>query len=131
MGRTINKIATAQKNTSEEYRAEKVMCVIITDGEENSSREFSLEKVKQLVEQHKEKANWEFVFLGANMDAIQTAGYFGISADRAQSFHADKEGVALNFAVMSESVAEFRRSGKVADNWKERIESDFKRRGGK
>lgn len=131
MGRTINKIATAQKNTSEEYRAEKVICVIITDGEENSSREFSLEKVKQLVEQHKEKANWEFVFLGANMDAIQTAGYFGISADRAQSFHADKEGVALNFAVMSESVAEFRRSGKVADNWKERIESDFKRRGGK
>lgn len=131
MGRTINKIATAQKNTSEEYRAEMVMCVIITDGEENSSREFSLEKVKQLVEQHKEKANWEFVFLGANMDAIQTAGYFGISADRAQSFHADKEGVALNFAVMSESVAEFRRSGKVADNWKERIESDFKRRGGK
>ncbi|HHT68262.1 MAG TPA: VWA domain-containing protein [Firmicutes bacterium] len=131
MGRTINKIATAQKNTSEEYRAEKVMCVIITDGEENSSREFSLEKVKQLVEQHKEKANWEFVFLGANMDAIQTAGYFGISSDRAQSFHADKEGVALNFAVMSESVAEFRRSGKVADNWKERIESDFKRRGGK
>jgi len=131
MGRTINKIATAQKNTSEEYRAEMVMCVIITDGEENSSREFSLEKVKQLVEQHKEKANWEFVFLGANMDAIQTAGYFGISSDRAQSFHADKEGVALNFAVMSESVAEFRRSGKVADNWKERIESDFKRRGGK
>jgi hypothetical protein len=65
------------------------------------------------------------------MDAIQTAGYFGISSDRAQSFHADKEGVALNFAVMSESVAEFRRSGKVADNWKERIESDFKRRGGK
>ena len=83
------------------------------------------------MEHHKEQAEWEFVFLGANIDAIETAKHFGIGADRAQSYHADEAGVALNFAVMSESVAEFRRTGKMDDRWKEKIEQDYKGRGGK
>ena len=70
MGRTIQKIDNAQKHTAEEYRAEKVMFVIITDGEENSSREFSLRKVKALIKRQKEKYAWEFIFLGANIDAV-------------------------------------------------------------
>ncbi|HBN96952.1 MAG TPA: hypothetical protein DDZ66_11685 [Firmicutes bacterium] len=131
IGITITKIAKAQRHTAQEYRAEKVMFVIITDGEENSSREYSLDTIKTLVEHHQKQDSWEFVFLGANIDAIETARHFGIGADRAQSYHADKEGVELNFAAMSESVAEFRRTGKLDDNWKEKIEGDYKRRGGK
>jgi len=131
LGITISKIRSVQKNTAEEYRAEQVMFVIITDGQENSSREYSLEKIKALVERHKSQDGWEFIFLGANIDAIETAGHFGISADRAQSFHADQEGVALNFAVISESVAQFRQEGQISESWKEEIEKDYKKRGGK
>lgn len=131
MGTTIHKIANAQQHTAKEYRAEQVMVVIITDGQENSSREYSLEKIKALVEQYQQEDGWEFVFLGANMDAVETAGHYGISAERAQSFHADKEGVELNFAVMSEAVAEFRSRGTISGDWKEKIEEDYKRRGGK
>ena len=97
VGRTIHKIGSAQRHTAEDYRAEKVMFVIITDGEENSSREFSLDTVKAQIEHQKAKYHWEFIFLGANIDAVQTAARFGIAADRAQNYHADSEGVELNF----------------------------------
>ena len=72
MGRTIQKMVNVQKSTAEEYRAENVMFVIITDGEENSSREYSAQKVKAMIEQEK-KYGWEFIFLGANIDAVETA----------------------------------------------------------
>jgi uncharacterized protein YegL len=99
IGRTIHKIGNAQKHTANEYRAEKVMLVIITDGEENSSREYSAKRIKQMIERQKSRYEWEFIFLGANIDAVETAGRFGISADRAQNYHADSEGVELNFLV--------------------------------
>ena len=108
IGRTINKIGNVQKNTADEYRAEKVMFVIITDGEENSSREYSAEKVKAMIERQKEKYGWEFVFLGANIDAVQTAGRFGIAPDRAVDYISDSKGTQLNFKVMSAAVATFR-----------------------
>ena len=113
--------------------ARKVMCVIITDGQENSSREFSARRVRALVEERREKHGWEFIFLGANMDAIETAARYGIEADRAQSFHADPQGISLNFAVMSETVAAYRRTGKVEDEWKTSIAADYEQRrvGGK
>ena len=87
IGKTINKIVNAQKHTAKEYRAEKVMFVIITDGEENSSREYSAECIRQMIEYQKTHYGWEFIFLGANIDAIKTAVYFGISPDRAQNYH--------------------------------------------
>ena len=108
IGRTINKIGNAQRHTSDEFRAENVMIVIITDGEENSSREYSSDKVKAQIQRQKEKYGWEFVFLGANIDAVETASRFGIAPDRAQNYHADGVGTALNFRVMSETVATFR-----------------------
>ena len=131
IGMTINKIGNAQKHTADDYRAEKVMFVIITDGEENSSREYSTEKVKAQIERQKEKYGWEFIFLGANIDAVETANRFGIGADRAQNYHADSEGVELNFSVMSEAVAAFRKTSAMPDDWNDKIQKDFKRRGGK
>lgn len=107
------------------------MFVIVTDGEENSSREYSSEKVKAQIERQKEKYGWEFIFLGANIDAVETASRFGIGADRAQNYHADSEGVELNFSVMSEAVATFRKSSAMPDDWNDKIQKDYKRRGGK
>ncbi len=128
IGRTIHKIANAQKNTSDEYRAENVMFVIITDGMENSSREYSLGKIKHMIEQQKESYGWEFIFLGANIDAVETAESFGISHDRAQDFHADGEGVSLNFKVLNDVVTNYRTSAEVSNDWNFKIREDFKRR---
>ena len=125
IGRTIHKIDNAQKNTTEEYRAENVMFVIITDGEENSSREYSAERVKRLIEKQKKRYGWEFIFLGANIDAVETAGRFGISADRAQNYHADSAGVRENFIAVCETAACFRNSGVIDDGWNEEIEKDY------
>ena len=131
IGRTIHKIGNAQMNTADDYRVEKVMFVIITDGEENSSREYSAEKVKAQIQRQKEKYDWEFIFLGANIDAVETAGRFGIAPDRAQNYHADSEGTALNFRVMSDAVATFRECKEMPTGWNEEIEKDYKRRGGR
>jgi len=131
IGRTINKIVNAQKHTAENYRAEKVMFVIITDGEENSSREYSVERIRQMIEHQKTHHGWEFIFLGANIDAIQTAVYFGISPDRAQNFHADSEGIELNFSVMCDAIAHFRETDSLPEDWKDEIQKDYKRRGGR
>ena len=130
IGRTISKIGNVQKHTTEGYRAEKVLFVIITDGEENASREYSLEKVRAQIERQKEKYAWEFIFLGANIDAVETADRFGIAADRAQEFHADSQGVALNFDVLSEAVTSFRSCSSLREDWSDKIQEDHDKRKG-
>ena len=131
IGRTINKLVSVQRSTAEEYRAEKVMFVIITDGEENSSREFSSDKIKAMIEHEKQKYGWEFIFLGANIDAVETAGRFGIGVDRAVDYLADSKGTELNFAAMSATVACFRETGAVPDAPMQAIREDVKKRGRK
>lgn len=124
IGRTIHKISNAQKNTAEEYRAEKIMFVIITDGEENSSREYTAEKIKFQIE----LSGWEFIFLGANIDAVQTAGKFGIAPERAVDYLADSQGTELNFKAMASAVATFRESGTIDEDCLDEIRNDVKRR---
>lgn len=105
--------------------------VITTDGMENASREFSEEKVRHMIEHQKSKYGWEFIFLGANIDAIATAERYGIGRDRAANYNADSEGTALNYAVVSEAVCCMRASRPIDENWKQRIDEDFIKRGNK
>lgn len=129
MGFTIEKLIAVQKQTNEAYRAEKVLFVIITDGEENASRTYCAEEIKEKIAHQKAQYSWEFIFLGANIDAVQTAQRFGIDRDRAVDYVPDAEGTALNFEMMSETVAAFRTLGCVPSSPIETIRKDQKKRG--
>ncbi len=124
MGRTIKKVSQTQKEAPMNQKADKVLFVIITDGLENASREFSPEKVKHLISKKKSKG-WEFLFLGANIDAVKTASSYGISADRAANYHSDQAGTALNFEVVSAAVSSYRKGKALKRTWKEEIDKDF------
>lgn len=134
IGSTISKIGSVQKNTAKEYRSDKVLFIITTDGMENASREYNYEKIKSMIEHQKSKYGWEFLFLGANIDAVEVAGRFGVDKSRAQSFHNDSEGIALNYEVLSQTVAMFRdapQGANLNDDWSAEIREDFKRREGR
>jgi hypothetical protein len=96
---------------------------------ENSSREYSYSKIKAMIERQTEKYGWEFIFLGANIDAVATAGRFGIAEDRAADFCSDGDGTALNFDVISETVSRVRSNNRISENWKEKIDKDYQKRG--
>ena len=129
LGGAISHVKTIHKYAREEDVPEKTIFVITTDGMENASCRYDLSTVKRLVEQEKESHGWEFFFLGANMDAIEVAGSFGITADRAVSYHSDHIGTALNYEVISDAVIETRQfSAPIGAGWKKRIEKDFKKR---
>lgn len=115
IGGAIHHIANVQKYAREEDRPEKTLFIITTDGMENSSHIYTYDKVKKMVEKEKEKYGWEFLFLGANIDAIEVAGRFGIGADRAVNYECDSEGTALNYQVLSETVSAVRRSKSRAE----------------
>ena len=128
IGSTIQKIGNVQKRTSEEVRAGKVLFVITTDGMENASRQFGYDKIKAMIAHQKETYGWEFIFLGANIDAISTAAKFGINEDFAVEYHADKEGTQLNYQALNEAVTSFRQGEKINRTWKKDIEKDFENR---
>ena len=133
LGVTINKIGGVQKNTAVDYRAGKVLFIITTDGMENASREFDYDKIKAMIERQKTKYGWEFIFLGANIDAVEVANRFGVARNRAQKFYNDTEGVALNYRVINETVASYRSapsSARIDDEWSAEIQADIERRGG-
>jgi hypothetical protein len=95
---------------------------------ENASREYSYQKVKAQIERQKAKYGWEFIFLGANIDAVEVAYSFGIDASRAQNFHSDSLGTKLNYAVMAETISHFRTNAEINEHWNEEIEADFQSR---
>lgn len=132
VGGAIHHIGNVHKYAREEDRPEKTIFVITTDGMENASRSYSYDRVKQMVERQKEKYGWEFLFLGANIDAIETAGRFGIGADRAANYNSDHVGTALNYDVLSDAVTSMRTcAAPIGSGWKARIDEDYKKRGRK
>ena len=136
IGQSIHYIAGKHKEAGKEQRPEKTLFIITTDGMENSSKEYSYEKVKHMVEKKKQKHGWEFLFLGANIDAVKVAGKFGISADRAVNYECDSMGTQLNFNVLSRTVSRVRSckaepmamTQVLDDGWKDEIESDYSER---
>ena len=116
VGKSINKIRLAQKHTAEDFRAERVLFAIITDGMENASRKFKVEGIRGRIERLRNKYGWEFIFLGANVDAVAEAAKLGISADRAQLYQACVCGTCLAWSAISAASSAFR-SGGALDGW--------------
>ena len=134
IGGAIHHIANVHKYAREEDRPEKALFIITTDGMENASRIFDYKKVKKMVEKEKDTHGWEFLFLGANMDAIKEAGRFGISADRAVNYERDSEGTVLGFRALTAAVSAVRSSGSrketamMLDACCDTIREDYKKR---
>ena len=131
LGGAIHHIATVHRYAREEDRPAKTIFVITTDGLENASQRYTVEKVRQMVRLEQEKYGWEFLFLGANMDAIGAAKEYGIREDHAVRYQCDGEGTNLNFETVSVAVGSIRCGKKLDKSWKRNIEEDFKKRGGK
>ena len=129
VGGAIHHIGNVHKYAREEDRPEKTLFVITTDGMENASRRYSYEKVREMITRQQEKYGWEFLFLGANIDAAREAARFGIDADRAADYHADTQGTAVIYEAMSDVVYSVRASRPVEAGWKKKIDADFRKRG--
>ena len=128
VGGAIHHIGNVHKYAREEDRPEHTLFVITTDGMENASRRYTAERVKQMIERQKAKYGWEFIFLGANMDAVEAAGSIGIDPRRAVSYRSDSLGTRLNYDVISEAVCCIREKSGIPDDWARRIEEDESRR---
>lgn len=129
IGGAIHHIGNIHKYARAEDVPEHTLFAITTDGMENASRRYDSEKVKKMIERQKEKYGWDFLFLGANIDAVETARSFGISEDRAVTYHSDSEGTALNYEVLSDAISAVRCSAPLSTDWKGRIDEDFQKRG--
>lgn len=129
IGGAIHHIGNVHRYARREDVPEHTLFVITTDGMENASRRYSADKVKAMIERQKSKYGWEFLFLGANIDAVETAQHFGIGADRAVSFMSDHIGTALNYDVVCEAVRTVRCAQPLSSSWKSRIEADVQKRG--
>jgi uncharacterized protein YegL len=129
IGYGMEKMVNIQRHLPEDERAEKVIFVITTDGLENASKRFGYEKIRRMIEREKEQYGWEFLFFGANIDAVETARHFGIGADRAVNYHSDSVGTQLNFEVQSEAISAVRQSAPLGADWKRRIDEDYEKRG--
>ena len=129
VGGAIHHIGNVHKYAREEDRPEKTLFVITTDGMENASRKYSYGRLKGMIERQKEKYGWEFIFLGANIDAAKEAARFGIGADHAANYHADTLGTAVIYEAVNEAVCCARSARPMTADWKRRVDEDFKNRG--
>ena len=129
IGGAIHHIGNVHKYARDEDVPEHTLFVITTDGMENASRRYRSDQVKEMIERQKARYGWEFLFLGANIDAVETARSFGIGQDRAVNYHSDSEGTRLNYEVLNEAICAVRCSAPLDADWKKRIDEDFERRG--
>ncbi len=128
IGGAIHHIGNIHKYARPEDVPEHTLFIITTDGMENASRQYTGDRVRAMIQRQKEKYGWEFLFLGANIDAVQTAGRFGIGADRAVNYHADSQGTQLNYQVLSDAIGAVRASQPLSAGWKQRIEENYEER---
>ena len=129
VGGAIHHIGNVHKYAREEDRPEKTLFVITTDGMENASRKYTYDRLKAMIERQKEKYGWEFIFLGANIDAAKEAARFGITEDRAATYHADSVGTAVIYEAMNKAVCSVRACRPVSADWKQKVDADFQKRG--
>ena len=128
VGGAINHIGHIHKHSRKQDIPDKTMFIIMTDGCENASYMYSYRKVKRLIRNQKEKYEWEFLFLGANIDSISEAKKYGIDADMAVEYNCDSAGTALNYEVLSDAITDVRNCVPMSAGWKKRIEEDRKSR---
>lgn len=128
IGYTIEKIDRVQHRSMPEHRAKKVLFVITTDGMENASRNYRLSDIRVLIERQKLEYGWEFLFLGANIDAEEVGGRFGIDRDKTANYHADKQGTYVNYSSIDKAVNSFRHNDSIVSDWKSEIDEDFTNR---
>ncbi len=128
VGGAIHHIGNIHKYAREEDIPEHTLFIITTDGMENASRRYSRDKVRAMIEHEKTKYGWEFLFLGANIDAVDVAGSIGITEDCSVSYHSDSVGTRLNFDVVSDAICDVRNSSPLQRDWKMRIEDDYRKR---
>lgn len=128
VGSAIRHIGNVHKYARQEDRPEKTLFVITTDGMENASRQHTYEQVKTMIRRQQEQFGWEFLFLGANIDAAREAAKFGIHGDRAANYHADHEGTAVIYEAVNKTVSAVRASKPLTADWKNAIDEDYLKR---
>ncbi|MBQ3761404.1 MAG: VWA domain-containing protein [Clostridia bacterium] len=128
IGGAIHHIGNVHKYARPEDVPERTLFVITTDGYENASHLYTADEVRKMVERQKEKYGWEFLFIGANIDSVQTAASYGIRPERAVDFHADKKGMDTVYCELASNIREYRRTSKLDDGWKDNIDKDFNSR---
>ena len=129
VGGSIHHIGNVHKYARKEDVPDKTLFIITTDGMENASKHYTYDKVRHMIERQKERYGWEFIFLGANIDAAAEAGKFGIDASMAADYHCDKAGTALNYEVISEAISTVRAcAAPLSADWKQKIDADYKKR---
>ena len=131
IGGAIHHIGNIHKYARPEDVPEHTMFVITTDGQENASHRYTSEQVKKMIERQKEKYGWEFLFIGANIDAVETAARYGISRDRAVNYNADGEGTHILYESVAKAVCNVRASTPLGADWSDEINADYQRRGNK
>ena len=128
VGGAVNHIRKIHKYIRPEDVPAKTLFIITTDGMENASRIYSSNKVKKMIERQKNRYGWEFLFIGANIDSVETAKHFGINSDRSVNYHADGQGTAVVFDAVSKTVCNFRKSRPLSSSWSDEIDKDYESR---